>query len=231
MRGSPVDAQTQSNQTGLGSGSPSPRCLASYRVSPACRFRELTWSFPRTLVPFQAIVPFSPGMTRCSRQRAQRAPPWLDSPSGAHLFNVRKTVVRDTSRPTSCSPPIQFSKTSTHASCDYQLAFEVALVPSGGQPSSRQATRFNRLLACIRDLLFPVPAFQPIFWHLVTGSWKLESPFCRPSLDSGNKSREDCFLSPDQGTFRRQPSWDWTGQLPESSLPVATCIVESMLST
>lgn len=145
MRGSPIHAQTRLDQTELGSGSPSPRCLTSCRVSPAFGFREFPWCFTRTLVPPQDLIPSSPDLVHCPRQPAQCSLPRLDPSSNAHLYDVRRHVVRDTSPPTSYSPPFQFSKTSTRVACDYRTAFKVALAPSGGQLGSRQATRFDRL--------------------------------------------------------------------------------------
>jgi hypothetical protein len=155
MRGSPIHAQTRLGQTELGSGSPSPRCLTSCRVSPAFGFREFLWYSTRTLVSHQDLIPSLPELVHCPRQPAQCLLPRLDPSSNAHLYDVRRHVVRDTSPPTSCSPPFQFSKTSTRVAGDYRRAFGVAPVPSGGQPGSRHATRFDRLTMRSRDFLFP----------------------------------------------------------------------------
>jgi hypothetical protein len=60
----------------------------------------------------QVRLPFTP---MSSADSPEARPDFLRAP-----FSVRWTVIRDTSRPTLCSPPILFSKTSTHGSCDYQ---------------------------------------------------------------------------------------------------------------
>jgi len=90
------------------------------------------------------FAPTSSAPSPEARPATQRAP-----------FDVRWPVVRDTSRPTLCSSPILFSKTSTRVACDYRSAFEVTFVHSGELPGSRPATRFNRLTVCSQDLLFP----------------------------------------------------------------------------
>ena len=79
------NAQTRFDQTVLGLGPPSPRCLTSYRVSPACWFRELAQNLPRTLARFKVFVPFLPEFLCRSHQRDRHISPRLDPTPDAHL--------------------------------------------------------------------------------------------------------------------------------------------------
>jgi hypothetical protein len=156
-------AETRPDQAGLRFGPPSPRCLASYRVSPACWFREFALNFPRTLVQPTALVPFLPELTCCSRQRSAFFPEARPDTQRAP-FDVRWTVARDTSRSTFCSP----SHSSVFKDEHPQLlrlpsCFKVSPAQRGEQPSSRWATRFDRLSDLKRACCSLSKPFHPTF--------------------------------------------------------------------
>jgi hypothetical protein len=191
----------------LGSRSPSPRCLTSYRVSPACRLRELTLCFPRTLVLLKAIVPSSPGFFRCSRQRDQRPPPRLYSTSPAHLSMCARSqsetrhdrrhaahihVFKD-EHPRYLRLPVCFG------GCPPAFRWVAQFTP--GNPLGPIERWYPRLL--IPQILRSIGLLTPRHRHLET-----RRPLGRSSLLPGKQSREDCFLSTDQDAFHRQPSED-----------------------
>jgi hypothetical protein len=91
---------------------------------------RITLNFPRTWFRSRLSRPLCPSSSTVRTNEFGTFPEARpDTPRAP--FDVRWTVARDTSQPTLCSPPIQFSKTSTHGPCGYQAACEVPLVQPG----------------------------------------------------------------------------------------------------
>jgi hypothetical protein len=118
------DAETRPDQTGLGISPPSPRCLTSYRVSPACLVSRIGPELPLYLGSAQSCRTLFARVTPAVRANVQHIPPRLDPTPNAHL-SVCAGPWPETrhDRPYAAHLTIQFSKTSTHSSCDYRSAF------------------------------------------------------------------------------------------------------------
>lgn len=83
------------------------------------------------------------------------------------------------------------------------------------QPSSRWATRFDRLSDLRRTCYSLANPIQPTFRHPVTTPCGPERPHEMTKPVSVKPPREGCSLSADQDAFHRQPSEDWTGRCPK----------------